>query len=304
MSRDSFLGLLLCLPVITACGSDGATTGDSGGSGPNAAGAGGNTVAPATCAPGPSYADASLPQVNVGPVVATVLDLDGSPVPDMPVTVCGVDLCSNLERTDEDGAVGVNLQSPVTKPAFKYGDGLTHAELALLFPPTTERLDLGTVYLPALPELGAPIEPGERAESGGATLTLAANGSLTLDAFEPYDTPEHRAFRAAELTPDRFPDGLGHGAALEVVFTLAPLGAVLCPAAALELPNSAGWDPGTQIEFLVQGFGVGVSEGDQPFAPYGEWQNVATGIVDDSSEHLVMTDGGLPIISNVGIRRL
>jgi hypothetical protein len=198
----------------------------------------------------------------------------------------------------------VRLSDPVRKPAFKYGDGLVHAELALLLPESEEDLDLGTLHLPALPAVGSPIEPGVPAESGGATLTLPAGGVLTLDAFAPYDSAENRAFRAAELPPELFPDGLDHGQELERVFALAPLGAELCPVATLSLPNAAGWDAGTEVEFLLQGFGVGLVEGDQPFAPYGDWEPFATGVVSDDGATLDMTDGGLPIISNVGVRRL
>jgi hypothetical protein len=251
----------------------------------------------------PSFADDSIPKVTVGEVTALVLDLDEEPVVDVPITVCGVDLCSDLRETDQDGAAAVHLPSPVTKPAFKYGDGLRYGELALLLPEAEDGLDLGTLYLPALPAVGARIEPGMPATSGGATLTLPDDGVVTLEAFAPYDTPENQAFRAAELPPARFPDGLDHGAELERIFTLAPLGAELCPPAALSLPNSAGWEAGTEVEFLLQGFGVGLIEGDQPFAPYGEWQPIGTGVVTDDGDTLVLTEGGLPIISNVGVRR-
>jgi hypothetical protein len=213
-------------------------------------------------------------------------------------------VCSNLEHTDTDGVAVVNLRSAVTKPALKFGDGLAHAELAILL----EDAEAGAVFpeltLPALPAEGAPIAACGTARSNGAELTLAPNATFTLDILPPYDTADSRAFRAAELAPEQFPDGIDHGAGLERIFTLAPLGAVICPPAELRLPNVAGWEPGTRVEFLVQGFGVGLEDGDQPFAPYGEWQSVATGVVDAHGETLRTTNGGLPIISNVGVRRL
>ena len=88
------------------------------------------------------------------------------------------------------------------------------------------------------------------------------------------------------------------------MFTLAPLGGKLCPPAALELPNTAGWAAGTSVEFLLQGLDPGLVAGAQGFAPYGEWQPFATGEVDATGERLVVTDGGLPVISSVGVRRL
>jgi hypothetical protein len=99
----------------------------------------------------------------------------------------------------------VFLPSAVTKPRSSTANGLLHGELALLLPDAEDGLDLGTLYLPALPAVGAPIEPGVPAESGGATLTLPSDGVVTLEAFAPYDTPENQAFRAAELPPARFP---------------------------------------------------------------------------------------------------
>ena len=268
-------------------------------------GEGGNVASdgPATCDI-PSYADASIPSVRVGKVTITVHDTDGAPVVDTPVTVCGVDVCSSLEHTDTDGVAVVSLTSAVTKPALKFGDGLVHAELAVLLADATDGAAFPDLTLPALPADGAPIFACGTASSNGAALRLAPNATFTLDNFPPYDTPESRAFRAAELPPDQFPDGVDHGAGLERIFTLAPLGAVICPPAELSLPNVAGWEPGTRVEFLVQGFGVGVEDGDQPFAPYGEWQSVAKGTVDASGETLRTTSGGLPIISNVGVRRL
>ena len=259
---------------------------------------------PVTCEE-PSYADPALEPQTIGKVALFVYDLDEAPVQGAPVTVCGIDVCSNLEHTDDYGKAVVTLSSPLTKPALKFGDALEHAELAILLDHDADSaLSFPSLHTPALPVEGSPLGAGKRAESGGVLLTLAANATFTLDNLPPYDTDESRTFRATELLPDAIPAGLDHGAGLERVFTLAPLGAVMCPAATLTLPNSAGWDSGTAVEFLVQGFGVGVEKGDQPYAPYGEWQAVATGVVDAAGEHLVMTSGGLPVISNVGVRRL
>jgi len=288
--------------------------GGTAGGGTGGAGLGGNTCSaeggeggartePASCEI-PSYADATLASTMVGKVTIAVHDTDGAPVVDAPVTVCGVDVCSNLEHTDTDGVAVVNLRSAVTKPALKFGDGLAYAELAILLDHAEAGADFPDLTLPALPGDGAPISACATARSNGAELTLAPNATFTLDTLPPYATPDSRAFRAAELPPEQFPAGIEHGAELELIFTLAPLGAVICPPAELRLPNTAGWEPGTRVEFLVQGFGVGVEHGDQPFAPYGEWQSVATGVVDASGETLRTTSGGLPIISNVGVRRL
>lgn len=273
----------------TTCSNEGGEGGDFASSGP------------VTCDM-PSYADSSLASVMVGKVTVTVHDIDGASVAGTPVTVCGVDVCSRIEHTDTDGVAVVNLNSAVRKPALKFGDGLAHAELAILLHDTEGGVVFSDLTLPSLPADGAPIAACGTARSNGAELTLAPNATFTLDILPPYDTAESRAFRAAELPPTAFPDGIDHGAGLERIFTLAPLGAVICPPAELRLPNTAGWEPGTRVEFLAQGLG-GIGD-DQPFAPYGEWQSIATGVVAADGETLRTTSGGLPIISNVGVRRL
>jgi hypothetical protein len=275
-----------------------------GGSENSGGAAGDGDVEPAACEAGPGYVDLSYPESSVGEVTLTVLTADDAPASDALVEVCGINVCTRPKYTDEHGTVDVSVESPTQKPALKVGDAFVYGELAVLFEPDAGGTDFGTVHTTKLPETGDPIAPGKRSESGGVALTLAANGRMELDPFEPYDTEDGRAFRAAELTKDLWPTGLDHGAKLELVFTLAPMGGRLCPSAPIELPNSAGWKPGTEVEFLLQGLDAGVDSGAQLFAPYGEWQSFGTGKVDASGERLVQTKGGLSMISNVGVRRL
>jgi len=259
---------------------------------------------PATCAEGPGYVDLSYPALEVGEITATVRTTDGEPAADALVEVCGINVCTRPKYTNESGNVAVSVDSPTQKPALKYGDAYLYGEVAVLFTGDESGTDFGTVYVPRLPVDGAPIEPGHRAESGGVAVTLAAGGRVELDPFAPYDTEEGRALRAAELPRDLWPEGLDRGANLELVFTLAPMGARLCPSAPIELPNSEGWQPGTQVELYLQGLDAGVDSGAQLFAPYGEWKPFGTGVVDESGERLVLTDGALPVVTNVGVRRL
>jgi hypothetical protein len=286
----SVLGLLLSTSVVLACGSEPsppAPTDD----------------APATCQAAPGYVDLDYPALTLAEVTVNVRTVDDTPAADALVEVCGIDVCTRPEYTDANGDVSVSVEAPTKKPALKYGDAFTYGEVAVLFPGDEGGTDFGTVYTPRLPATGARLVPGKRAESGGVALTLAANGRVELDPFPPYDTEDGRGLRAAELPPELFPAGLAHGADLELVFTLAPMGAKLCPSAALELPNSAGWEPGTAVEFLLQGLDAGTDAGAQLFAPYGEWQPFGSGVVDESGERLLLSDGGLPMISNVGVRR-
>lgn len=286
--RFGGFSLLVLLPLASACGSDPAKP---------------PPATPPECEKGPGYVDLSYPALEVGEVTATVLTPDGEPADKALVEVCGINVCTRPEYTDASGEISVSVEYPTQKPAFKYGDAYEYGELALLFPGEEGGTDFGTVYVPPLPAEGAPLVPGERAESGGVSVTLARDGRMELDAFAPYDTDEGRALRAAELPRNLWPEGLDHGADLELVFALAPMGARLCPSAALELPNSEGWQPGTEVEFYVQGLDAGNTEGAQLFAPYGEWQKIGTGSVDETGERLVLASNGLPVISNIGVRR-
>jgi hypothetical protein len=295
--RPRGFALLALLPLAGGCGSDPATPVTP----PADAG---QEPEPATCAEGPGFVDLSYPELDVGEVSVTVLTTDGEPAVEALVLVCGINVCTRPKYTDARGEVVVSVESPTQKPALKYGDAYEYGEVGVLFDPDEGGTDFGTVYVPRLPVDGAPLVPGQRAESGGVAITLAKNGRIDLDPFEPYDTEEGRALRAAELPRDLWPAGLLSGAPLELVFTLAPMGARLCPPAPVELPNSEGWEPGTAVVFYLQGLDAGVDSGAQRFAPYGQWEQFGAGVVDESGERLVLTDGALPVVSNVGVARL
>jgi hypothetical protein len=258
---------------------------------------------PAKCEDGPGYVDPSYPALHVGEVTAHLQTTDDEPAADVLVEVCGINVCTRPKYTDESGDVSVSVDTPTQKPAVKFGDAYRYGEVALLFDGDEGGTDFGTLYVPRLPVDGAPLTPGSAAESGGVVVTLPAGGRVVLDAFAPYDTDEGRALRAAELPQKYWPEGLDHGAKLELIFTLAPLGARLCPSASIELPNAAGWDAGTEVELLLQGLDPGVDPGAQLFAPYGEWQPFGTGIVSESGDRIELADGALPVVTNVGVRR-
>jgi hypothetical protein len=288
-SRAPWL-VLLSAALTGACGSDPVREPEPGDEQP----------LPVTCDDGPNYATDLTPE-DVGTVSATLLADGVTPAADVLVTVCGVDVCSRPAHSDADGEVSVTFDTPVSKPAFKYGDGLVYGEFALPLEDAAEGLELGELFLPRLPETGSPIAAGRRSESGGVAIELQDNATTDVDELlPPYDSEETSRFRATEVSIDDLPPGLDSGHGLELVFALAPLGATLCPAARLEVPNSAGWAAGTEVEFLLEGFGV---TDLQFWAPYADWAVFATGEVDASGERIVTTSEGLPLISNVGVRR-
>jgi hypothetical protein len=112
-----------------------------------------------------------------------------------------------------------------------------------------------------------------------------------------YPSPDEGTFRAAELPLDLAPAGLDAGEELDAIFALAPTGAVVCPPATVTLPNTPGYAPSTEVDLLIHGVDV-----DEEWAPYGGWRHVATGRVDETGERIETIDGGLPMISNVGVR--
>jgi len=251
--------------------------------------------------PGPTcdetdFEDESLPLISAGQVSVTLHDPSGAPIVGQPTYVCGAYVCGSPSWTDEEGSGGPSLDTPAIKPALKVGDSVAYPEVAILIDHPQKGLSFA-VTLPPFPSEGVPLVPGTTSASNGVVLTLADDATFdtTLTVNGTLDP-----FRAVELPANRLPDGLDHGAGLERVFALEPLSTVLCPPAGLSLPNSAGWAPGTAVEFLVQGLGAV----EQPFAPYGEWQSIGTGAVDDAGDNLVLTSGGLPVIFNVGVRRL
>jgi hypothetical protein len=256
---------------------------------------------PAVCDEGPNYADDTLPAKDVGTVSARLVSDGGEPAADVLVTVCGVDVCSRPEHSDAEGDVAVSFTTPVKKAAFKYGDGLVYAEFALPLEDVADGIELGELHLPRFPATGSPIVPGRRSESNGVSIELADNASTDVDELlPPFDTAEASAFRAVEMPLERLPAAVDNGHELELVFALAPLGAALCPPAALELPNLRGWAPGTAVEFLLEGFGV---TDLQFWAPYADWAVFATGEVTADGERIATIGDGLPLISNVGVRR-
>jgi hypothetical protein len=262
----------------------------------------GTEPVPVECEDGPGYRDESVLPGHLGRVSAVVLDTDGAPVDEgLLVQVCGVNVGTNLCVNGEvgaNGAVNVATDFDFPKPAFKYGDGLLYGKLALLVPVPSDGVDLGTVHLPRLPATGAEVRAGATAESGGARLTLAAGARVEVDKLV-YRTAEDQAFRAAALRGELITPELDGGAGLELLFTLAPIDMAFCPHATLELPNSAGWEAGTPVEFLLQGLEID----RQPWAPYGEWAVIATGEVSANGESVMTTDGGLPLLGSIGVRR-
>jgi hypothetical protein len=63
------------------------------------------------------------------------------------------------------------------------------------------------------------------------------------------------------------------------------------------------WAPGTEVEVFIQGLKTGSVDHGPDWAPYGGWAPVATAVVSADGSTIDTTDGGIPILSSVALRR-
>jgi hypothetical protein len=238
--------------------------------------------------------------VSVVHVAATVVDENGIPVPHMLAQACGINLCIN-GTTDDNGLVVIDTNSEEQKPAFKYGDGKTHAKFALALSGASPiDVDLGeqrTVTFDA-PSSGAELAPGKTASSQGVELRLPADANpVKPDPFD-FDTPDLRKFRAAPVSTQNAPAAVDASLGFGMLYALTPSGTELCPPAALTVPNSANFPPGSPVEVFLHGIEV-----DEVWAPYGGWAKVSDGAVSADGKTISTSDsGGLPALSVIGVR--
>jgi len=256
------------------------------------------TVDPHHCE-GPGYYG-ETPKVNVVHISATVVDENGNPVPDMWAYACGTDLCIK-GGTDESGIVVIDTDSQQQKPAFKYGDGRTHAKFALLLGSESPiNVDLGEQRTVAFARAASDTElaPGLTASSLGVELRLAADANpVEPDPFD-YDTDDRRKFRAAAVSTENAPAAVDASLGFGMLYALTPSGTELCPRAALTVPNSANFPAGSAVEVFLHGIEVLES-----WAPYGGWAKVSDGVVSEDGKTVSTTEGGgLPALSVIGIR--
>ena len=94
-----------------------------------------------------------------------------------------------------------------------------------------------------------------------------------------------------------FPAVTSSGLNIEVVVGMAPVDTVVCPAAALTVPNTLGWTAGAEVEFYLHG-----TLTFEHWAPYGEWEKVAEGVVDGDGTSITTKDGeGIHLIGTYGL---
>jgi hypothetical protein len=247
--------------------------------------------------PGPPFGGGE-PTVNGGLVSATVVNLTGAPLSGFPAEICGLDVCPSPRSTNSSGAVTIDARGfSMRKPVLGYGDA-QHWPLLLVPVPAGPMIDLGRLVTAALPSSGAPLTPGGDAVSGDVTVSLAPGGTAIFNtAF--YGTPDAQALRAVALPAAKESCMPGVAAnSLALLYGVAPIDTLFCPAAKVTVANRAGWPAGARVGFYILG-----DDTAQPWAPYGDWALISDGVVSADGTAISTADGqGFPQLETFGVR--
>lgn len=214
----------------------GVTSGMGGMGGMGGSGAGGGQ----TCPPSMKYGGGEVSVTGQKSVKAKIVDETGAPVVGQPIFICGTDICSMPGTTGANGSASISTSLTEKKPAFKFGDTVSYAELAIpLTVPMTDFTQGGTMVL-ATGKLagkpGAALTPGTDATSGDVTVSVPAGATVGISPLV-YDTPDKQKLRTvgipiANVGPVLDPVMVGDaGAGFALLYGLAPAETPVCPAA-------------------------------------------------------------------------
>jgi len=278
--------------------------------GPGAADAGPSSDG-GLCLPTATYGGGEMTQTGLKTVTARLVDETGTPMAaGQPVYICGLDLCSPPGTTDGTGSVTISTTLSEKKPAFKVGDALTYAELAIpLLMGTTDFTAGGTMVLNTAKlqgKAGAALTPGTDATSGDVTVSIPSGASVGIDGLV-YVTPDQQLFRAVSIPIANDGPVLASAgvSGFQLLYGVAPAETTLCPPAKVTValphatltPNDFGWTPGTAVEFWITTVDTG-----QTYAPYAGWAKTSGGTVSADGKSVTTTDGFL-FLENFAIRK-
>ncbi len=280
---------------VVACGAS-----TSGSSQVPAVDSGADAAVPAACtATSACSGTTSGGGVCVTTLDATLVDPQGHPIAGVPVFACGTNLCTEPSPTGADGHAHLAPCVTIERPALKVFDDPTWAPFAAGLLGAGPAFTIATLTVAPLPAQGSLLASGTNASAG---VTLVVTGAVKFDL--EHTTAPSRAFRAARVTPAWF-SGTGLDPAalvIEVAWSLAPLNAILAPAAKLTVPNAAMWPAGAQVDFFLDGTDATTAT---PFAPWGTWGAIGSGHVSADGLSVSTDDGsgnGLPEVGLVGLR--
>jgi hypothetical protein len=212
--------------------------------------------------------------------------------------------------TDATGSVTVSTTLSEKRPAFKVGDTIAYAELAIPLATATTDLTAGGTKVINTAKLsdkpGAALTPGMAATSGDVTLTIPAGASVDIDTII-YDTPDKQLFHAVSIPLANEGPWLASSEKTDfaILYGVSPAETTICPAAQVTValphatmtPNDLGWTAGTKVEFWVMTTDVG-----QTYAPYAGWARMSGGTVSADGKSVTTTDGFL-LLENFAIRK-
>lgn len=218
-----------------------------------------DTAAPddgdAPCARPPAERPAN--SVCVREVRGQVLDTDGAPRVDIPVTVCGP-VCW-LGRTGGDGRFAVSVGDFVPTAIYSV---LAHArpDHATVYVPLPDAVGAGDVITLAEPmrvpryTATGDVVDGDAgvARAGEVALTVPADAGVELD-LEDFKLGElGRRLRVAQVPVDRAPPFAREGR-VQAVWALAPFALTSTRPLGLRLPNTLGLAPGAPVDLVMMG---------------------------------------------------
>ncbi|APR86954.1 hypothetical protein A7982_12303 [Minicystis rosea] len=254
-------------------------------------------------------------KVPGGTVKAKIVDENGLPIDKATVFICGTDTCSPAKPTDSNGEVTIDANTSMKNPAFKFGDSLAHAELAIPLPdttttPTTDFTGhvLATAKLSDKP--GAPLTPGTTATSGDVSIAVPTNAAVTFSPL--HATCEDQLFRAVSIPLTNIgpviDPAVGAPANLALLYGVGAQDTTICPAAKVTValphktktPNDLDWAPGADVEFWILSTDAG-----QTYAPYAGWAKMSDGKVSEDGTKVSTNDGakqGFVFLANFAIR--
>ncbi|MFI5297913.1 MAG: hypothetical protein ACHREM_07415 [Polyangiales bacterium] len=254
---------------------------------------------PGTCTPTTTFGGGETERSGGFLATAKIVDEAGAPVVGQPVFICGIDICSAPSVTSASGTVSISSTLPMKKPALKFGDSLSYAELAI--PLTTATTDFtagGTAVLTTAKLAGKPgaaLTAGGAAISGDVTIAVPSGASVGIDLLV-YATADEQLLRAINIPvasdgPILASSGV---TGFQLLYGLAPAETPVCPAATVTValphahqsPNDFGWTAGTKVEFWIMTIDTG-----QTYAPYAGWAKMSDGTVSADAT-AVSTDPG------------
>jgi hypothetical protein len=249
--------------------------------------------------------------MNGAAVTAKIVDETGAAVGAQPISICGIDVCSDVAMTAADGTASIMTDLTERAPAFFFGDAMSYAKFGVPLVQASTDFTMGghviaTGKLSDKP--GAMLTPGTTAVSGDVTVTLPVDDTVSIDLVT-YQTPDSQLLRVVDIplanTAPLFASSVVTGFAL--LYGLSPAETTFCPPVQVSvalphetmMPNDLGWAPGTQIEFWVT-----TTDQGQVFAPFAGWAKISDGLVSsDGTSAATLPSQGFNFLENFAIRK-